>query len=195
MASGKVVQQYHHKHKFLRFAVSHDHRYLVGGGAWSEAGIWDVESGEELHTLPSKNNAPYIGSIIMLPDDQHALVCEGTGGLIVNLASGETRELDTSTERFVMDAVVAPQANLLLTSAFEPTVAAKVWDARTFESLATLVPLALLPEKAPCYVDITADGRYAATVLTGSSRLLLWDMSTRMVMRQHDWHDYFIYGG
>jgi WD40 repeat protein len=112
----EVIQKYFHKQwGFLHFAVTNDAKYLVGGGGWCEAGVWNVETGAKLHTIPSKNVPPQLGTVLVLPGQNYALLCEGTGGLIVEIASGKIiRELAETEEAYfgIFDAAVSHKTRL-----------------------------------------------------------------------------------
>lgn len=128
----KVIQKYYHQQwGFLRLAVTDDMKYLVGGGGWAEAGIWDVETGNKLFKIPSKSRIPQIGTILILPALDRVLICEGTGGLIVDIASGKViRELVEAKEKSVgvYDAAVSPQSNILISNSFDNTSTGDLWD-------------------------------------------------------------------
>jgi WD40 repeat protein len=189
-----IVQRYGHDMGFLELAISRDNHYLVSGGGWSETGIWDVVSGKQLHRIRTKAYLSQIGTILILPDDQHALVCEGTGGLIVHLQSGHiVQELDTSDDACIVCAAVSDQTGYLITNARSDVTDAQIWDTQTWKRIATLEHDRTRQNDFPRLVDISADGSHAA-VVGDDDKLSVWDLASKKVIHQYQWHDYFIYG-
>jgi WD40 repeat protein len=193
-----VTQRYDDKEQgFIRFAITPDLRWLVGGGGWCEAGIWDVASGAKLHKLPSKVSSPQLGTVLILPDQQHALICEFTGGMIVHVASEQVvHELDQHSDNpLIDDAAAARRANLLITNANNTTTAAQLWDATTWRHLGLLQFDQPQKNMYPNCVDITADGRYAVTFPVMGDTLFVWDVRNRTLLRSAPADYYFIEGG
>jgi WD40 repeat protein/tRNA A-37 threonylcarbamoyl transferase component Bud32 len=129
--SGERVRSFSgHMGRVMSAAISHDGRYLAGGGGVGDftARVWDIESGKAIFTSPNLNGEVF--GLAFSADNKRLL----TGS---NDRTGRLWDLGTGKELFALEGhtqgllftLFHPDGKHLVTASFDGTV--RVWDAET----------------------------------------------------------------
>lgn len=102
-----------------------DGRHVVSGSYDETLKVWDLERGEELHTLRGHNDP--VLAVAMMPDGRHAVSGSGDGTLkLWDLASGEEVQTLRGHAKAVAAVAVTPDGRHAVSGSYDETL--KVWD-------------------------------------------------------------------
>lgn len=159
-------------HQSITFmlAFSPDSRYVASASRDGEAKVFDVESGQELLSLPHGSS---VRSLTFHPDSSQLLTgdFEGVSRIWDISSEGSAERLALSVPAEIRSAEFSPDGKLLVTGSWDN--AARIWNAETGDLLHTL------EEHEGVVMDIAfrPDGQQLATASTDGT-VHIWDVQT-----------------
>jgi WD40 repeat protein len=158
-----------HQGAVNQIAVTSNGQRAISASEDGTLKIWDLESGEELHTLEGHTSS--VDAMAVSFDNQHIVsISRGKTTKVWNLETGE--ELHTLDRGFRGSApagVVTPDSSLIL-GAFD-FQNLQLWNLKTGEELLTLEGHRSWVRR----VALTPDGRYAVSA-SSDKTLKIWDL-------------------
>jgi CHAT domain-containing protein/Flp pilus assembly protein TadD len=181
-----------HSGEIKSLAISSDGRILASGSSNYNSKdnssnidikIWNLHTGELLHSLDEPTDLPKSMSVAISPDGQSLISSWNKVIKIWNLATGELlRTLEGESD--VAAIAVSPDSQILVSS-YDSTI--KLWNLATGELLRTLSEASGV--KA---IAISPDGQ-TLVGSTGYSEIKVWNLLTGELLRTLTGHSGFVY--
>jgi WD40 repeat protein len=186
LARGRVVQVLadpeedgdtlsHHYGEVHAVAVTPDGRHAISGLPNRTLKVWNIESGQAVHTLLGHESA--VLAVAVTPDGRHVVSGSANGILMVwELASGRKVHTLEGHRHRVTAVAVTPDGQHAVSGSYDKTL--MIWDL----ARGGVVRISEGHESAVLAVAVTPDGRY---VVSGSADgiLMIWELASGRVVR------------
>jgi len=145
-----------HSDSVWSVAISPDRQTLVSGGSDNLIKIWNLNTGEEIHTITGHSEPVF--SVAISPDGQTFASGSSDNTITVwDLSTGQEIHTITGHSSAVYSVAISPDGQFLVSGSADKTV--KVWNLSTGEEIRTLT----LHSEAVQFVVISPDGHTVAS--------------------------------
>lgn len=182
--TGKKIREFRESAKEpSSVSFSPDGKRIITAGLTFDLRVWDVQTGKEIRTLPTKQSHVWYPSSVSYSRDGKLIVAGGSTGLVnpaTNRMFGKVKIWDAQSGKELLDLeghqgtvytiAISPNAKLIASGSYDQTV--RLWDVKKGKEIATL-------KGHQSYVDSVAfspDGKFVLSA--GGETVRLWDVAS-----------------
>ncbi len=136
LRTGGIKYGFYHDDIVTSVALSEDGRYALSGSDDGKARLWDLISGELIHTWP---HVAKVSKVQLSPDGQYAMTNSASGGIFIwNTKTGKLIRRLNKIRATLASAVFSPDSKTIATGYSREEII--LWDIKTGEKLQTWRP-------------------------------------------------------
>ena len=185
VASGQALRTFEGKYLVIQVSFSPDGRFIVAGGYDNDVTLWDVASGNLVHTLTGHSDE--VHSVVFSPDGTK--IVSGSHDMTIRLwdaMSGELIKALGSPARLVTSVAFSADGGKILTGSWDNRL--RLWDGLTAQLIRTFEG----HSDAVNGVAFSPDGMRLASG-SDDTTVKLWDAATGALIATFEDHSHAVY--